>query len=114
MVGLMRTGWGVARCDEKLRTSVRLPPTAGALGCESRRRQPPELLLGALFPSLTMLGDLELLKLRAGASGIPPLTMPARESSPAAGCTKELRPMLERPKSLARSPLAAPLKRALR
>lgn len=108
IVGLMRTG------DEKLRTSARLPPTAGAPGCESRRRQPAELLLGVAPPSLTTFGERELLKLRAGASGIPPLTMPARDSSPAPGRTKELRPTPARPKSAARKPVTAPLKRALR
>lgn len=110
----MRTGCGVARCDEKPRTSGRLPPTAGAPGCESRRRQPPELLLEAPLPSLPRLGDLELLKLRAGASGIPLLTIPARASSPEPGRTKELRPAPLRPKSPARRPVTAPLKRALR
>jgi hypothetical protein len=108
IVGLMRTG------EEKLRTSARLLPTAGGPGCESRRRHPPPPLLGVALPSLTTFGGRELLKPRVGARGIPPLTTPARDSSPAPGRTKELRPTLERPKSAARNPVTAPLKRALR
>src|SRR5579872_2356521 len=130
----MRTGCGVERGDENVRTLGRLlPPTAGAPGCDSSRRQ-PSLFDGpssrTKLPDRTSLDrtfDLELLNrvapgapklravvLRAGANGVPPLTTPARAISAELGRTKALRPTPARPKSAARRPVTAPLKRALR
>ena len=69
----MRTGCGAERCDENVRTSGRLPPSAGAPGCDSRRRQPP--LLAGLSSRITLPDrslvpkpDLKLLDLAAPAA----------------------------------------------
>lgn len=147
----MRTGCG-SRGNGSIRTSLRFPPTAGALGRDSSRRQTPRLgklpeLDGLGFsdpafvpakprlkrPASLLANRPELFglfenrpplfasrpvfpepRLRAGANGAPPLTMPARARSPESGRTKELRPTPVRPKSAARRPVTAPLKRALR
>src|SRR5579872_570335 len=123
-----------------MRTSLRLPPTPGAPGCDSSRRQPPRLGklpvfdgLGFSDPAFAPVARLKrpasLLvsrpgfanrpvfpepRFRAGAKCTPPLTMPARVRSPESGLTNALRPTPARPKSPARRPVTAPLKRALR
>ncbi len=138
--GLIRTGWG-SRGNGRMRTSLRLPPTAGARVCDSSRRQPPRLeklpvfdglefsdpALAPVAPRLNRPASLLANRpgfanrpvfpeprFRAGAKGTPPLTMPARARSPESGRTNALRPTPVRPKSPARRPVTAPLMRALR